>query len=150
MSTRPSKRRIYLFRDKRILIKAKLSGAKIFSKMDFKSAFWQIELHPDSRYLTVFHANDKLYRYKRLTMGVKPAQGELNVALQPLFANIPQAHLIHDDLIVAAKNDVEHNKAIEEVMKAIFSAGITLNPNKCTFGASEIEFWGLRILVLPE
>jgi hypothetical protein len=113
--------------------------------MDFKSAFWQIELHPDSRYLTVFHANDKLYRYKRLTMGVKPAQGELNVALQPLFANIPQAHLIHDDLIVAAKNDVEHNKAIEEVMKAIFSAGITLNPNKCTFGASEIEFWGLRI-----
>ncbi|CAB4041353.1 Hypothetical predicted protein, partial [Paramuricea clavata] len=74
------------------------------------------------------------------------AQGELNVALQPLFANIPQAHLIHDDLIVAAKNDVKHNKAIEEVMKAIFSAGITLNPNKCTFGASEIEFWGLRIV----
>jgi hypothetical protein len=28
-------------------------------------------------------------------MGAKPAQGELNVALQPLFANIPQAHLIH-------------------------------------------------------
>ena len=51
-------------------IKAKLSGAKVFSKMDFKSAFWQLELHPDSRYLTVFHANDKLYRYKRLTMGV--------------------------------------------------------------------------------
>ena len=56
-------------------IKAKLSGARVFSKMDFKSAFWQLELHPDSRYLTVFHANDKLYRYKRLTMGVKPAQG---------------------------------------------------------------------------
>ena len=70
-------------------IKAKLSGAKVFSKMDFKSAFWQLELHPDSRCLTVFHANDKLYRYERLTMGVKPAQGELNMALQPLFANKP-------------------------------------------------------------
>ncbi|CAB4016211.1 Hypothetical predicted protein [Paramuricea clavata] len=84
-------------------VKAKLSGAKVFSKMDFKSAFWQPELQRDSRYLTVFHANDKLYRYKRLTMGVKPAQGELNMALQPLFAHIPQAHLIHDDLIVATK-----------------------------------------------
>ena len=30
-------------------IKAKLSGAKVISKMDFKSAFWQLELHPDSR-----------------------------------------------------------------------------------------------------
>ena len=126
-------------------IKAKLSGAKVFSKMDFKSAFWQLELHPDSRYLTVFHANDKLYRYKRLTMGVKPAQGELNMALQPLFANIPQAHLIHDDLIVAATTNAEHNQAIEAVMNVISSAGITLNPDKCTFGVPKIELWGLRI-----
>ena len=126
-------------------IKAKLSGANVFSKMDFKSAFWQLELHPDSRYLTVFHANDKLYRYKRLTMGVKPAQGELNMALQPLFANIPQAHLIHDDLIVATTTNAEHNEAIEAVMNAISNAGITLNPDKCTFGVPEIEFWGLRI-----
>lgn len=126
-------------------IKAKLSGAKVFSKMDFKSAFWQIQLHPDSRYLTTFHANDKLYRYKRLTMGVKPAQGELNMALQPLFAHIPHAHLIHDDLIVATETDAEHNIAIAAVMQAIATAGITLNPSKCTFGSSEIEFWGLRI-----
>ncbi|CAB4029394.1 Hypothetical predicted protein, partial [Paramuricea clavata] len=126
-------------------IKAKLSGAKVFSKMDFKSAFLQLELHPDSRYLTVFHANDKLYRHNRLTMGVKPAQGELNMALQPLFAHIPQAHLIHDDLIVATETDGEHHSAITAVMQAITNAGITLNPSKCTFGATEIEFWGLRI-----
>ena len=56
-------------------IKAKLSGCRVFSKMDLKSAFWQIELEPESRYLTVFHANDKLYRYKRLTMGLEPSQG---------------------------------------------------------------------------
>ena len=84
-------------------IKAKLAGNEIFSKMDFRSAFWQIERHPDSRYLTVFHANDKLYRYKRLTMGMKPAQRELNIALKPVFAHISQAHFIHDDLIVTAK-----------------------------------------------
>ena len=45
-------------------VKAKLSGCRIFSKMDFKSAFWQIELGEASRHLTVFHANDRLYRYK--------------------------------------------------------------------------------------
>ena len=79
-------------------IKAQLAGAKFFSKLDFKSAFWQLELHPESRYLTVFHANDKLYRYKRLLMGVKPAQGELNNALRPLFSHIGQVHLIHEDV----------------------------------------------------
>ena len=43
-------------------IKAKLEGNEIFSKMDFRSAFWQIELHPDPQYLTVFLANNKLYQ----------------------------------------------------------------------------------------
>ena len=62
-------------------INAKLVECNIFSKMDLKSAFWQIELDDSSRYLTVFHTNDKLFRYKRLTMGLKLSQGELNVAL---------------------------------------------------------------------
>ena len=35
-------------------IKAKLNGNKIFSKMDFKTAFWQLELHPSSRHITCF------------------------------------------------------------------------------------------------
>ena len=39
-------------------IKAQLSGSKVFSRLDFKHAFWQLELHPDSRYLTVFNVND--------------------------------------------------------------------------------------------
>ena len=98
-------------------IKAKLSGAKVFSKMDLKSAFWQIELAEESRHLTVFYANDKLYRYKRLTMGLSPAQAELNAALRPVFSHIDSAHVIHDDLIVAANNDEEHDHAIQQKRK---------------------------------
>ena len=99
-------------------IKAKLHGATVFSKMDLRSAFWQLELHPDSRPLTVFHCNNRLYRYKRLTMGVKPAQGELNTALSSFFYHIPQAHVIHDDLILAAKDLNEHNTCLKQVMEA--------------------------------
>ena len=39
-------------------IKAQLAGSKIFSKLDFKSAFFQLELARESRYLTTF---GKLY-----------------------------------------------------------------------------------------
>ena len=102
--------------------------------MDFKSAFWQIALAEESRNLTVFHANDRLYRYKRLTMGMKPAQGELTVALRPIFANIKGAFLIHDDLILATVDTKDHLiRVIKEVMEAIAKAGLTLNPEKCSF-----------------
>ena len=124
-------------------IRVKLSGCEVFSKLDFKSAFWQIELEEESRYLTMFNANGKLYRYKRLTMGVKPAQGELNNALQPVFAHIPEAHLIHDDLIIATKTNAEHAQVLKDVMTAISRAGLTLNPSKCFIGKSDVLFWGM-------
>ena len=124
-------------------IKAKLSGATVFSKLDFRSAFWQLELHPDSRYLTVFSVNNKLYRYKRLVMGIKSAQGELNAALMPLFRHIPKAHLIHDDLFIAAENIEVHNRTLKDVLKAVSGAGLTLNHDKCHFAMPEVTFWGM-------
>ena len=84
-------------------IKSKLAGCTLFSKMDFKSAIWQIKLEDSSRYVTVFFANDKLYKYKRLTMGIKPAQGKLNVTVKPIFIHIDIIHLIHDDSIIATR-----------------------------------------------
>ena len=124
-------------------VKAKLAGKKIFSKLDFKSAFWQIELSPESRYITVFQANDKLLRYKRLTMGLKPSQGELNAALFPIFSHISNAHLIHDDVFIATATAEEHVKVINDVMEAISQAGLTLNPKKCHFGCKSVSFWGM-------
>ena len=58
--------------------------------------------------MTVFHAGGKLFRYKRLVMGLKPSQGELNAALQPLFAHVPEVHVIHDDLVIATVTEEEH------------------------------------------
>ena len=118
-------------------IQAKMAGSNLFSKLDLKSAFWQLELHPESRQMTTFHANNKLYRYKRLSMGLKPAQTELDATLQPLFANIERVHLTHNDLIIAARSLGEHNKLLEKVMKIISDSGI--------FGANETKFWGLIV-----
>ena len=93
-------------------------GARFLSKLDSKLAFWQLELHPDSHYLTVFHANDKLYQYTRLIMGVKPAQRELNAALKPIFTHIPNVYLIHDDLIIAKNFQQAYISALSELLNS--------------------------------
>ena len=126
-------------------IKAELSGSKIFTKLDFKWSFFQFELLKESRSLTVFNLNDKLYRYKRLLMGIKPAQGELNAALSQLFRHIRDAHVIHDDVIVASENIQNHLKALEECLAAIEEAELTLNEDKCWFCYDEVKFWGMLI-----
>ena len=66
-------------------------------------------------------------------MGVKPAQGEFNAALKPIFAHIPNVYLIHDDLSIAVKTFNEHNFALEEVIKTIDKVNLTFNSKKCSF-----------------
>ena len=124
-------------------IKAKLAHKVYFSKLDFKSAFWQLTLAPESRHMTVFQMVGKLFRHTVLTMGLKSAQGELNAALLPLFAHIADVHLIHDDLVIATDTIDEHLAALEAVMLAISENGLTLNPSKCHFLQHEIKFWGM-------
>ena len=126
-------------------IKAKMSGAEVFSKLDFSDSFWQLEIAPESRHLTVFQCNGKLYRYKRMTMGIKTAQGELNTALRRVLHNIPDAHHIHDDIIIASRNMKLHTETLRQVMTAIRSSGLTLNPSKCDFAKDSILFWGMTV-----
>ena len=49
----------------------------VFSKIDLRWGFHQVELEKSSRHLTTFVANDKLYRYKRLPFRISSAP-ELN------------------------------------------------------------------------
>ena len=128
-------------------ISSQLAGYTVYSKLDFRSAFHQLEIEEDSRILTVFHGNGRLMRYKRLTMGTTPSSGELNKALRPVFQNIKDAHVIQDDLIVGGKTREEHDMTLDQVCKKIEEIGMTLNPEKCIFAASEIPWWGMTISV---
>ena len=70
-------------------------------------------------------------------MGLKPSHGELNADLRP--AHTKDAHLIHDDLIVATNSHKGHVKVIDEIMWAIYKAGLTWNPIQCQFGRKTIS-----------
>ena len=63
----------------------------------------------------------------------------------PLFRNIPDAHLIHDDLIIASSDITNHLTALDDCLAAIQREGLTLNDEKCQFGMSEVKFWGMVI-----
>ena len=126
-------------------VKAQLSGYKYFSKLDFKSAYHQLTLDEESRTLTVFHAGERLMRYRRLPMGACPATGELAEALRPIFASQKDAHPIHDDVIIGGRTKDEHDTNLYNACKKIQESGMTLNIKKCIIGKTEIPWWGLII-----
>ena len=71
--------------------KAEVNGSKFFSKIDLKQAYHQLELHPESRFITTFSTHEGLFRYKRLNYGTNSAA--------EIFQNVLQSNLsdIRDD-----------------------------------------------------
>ena len=54
--------------------------ARVFSKVDLKSVYYQLVLAEYSRYITTFSSHDGLWRYKRLNFGISSAsEVSLNV-----------------------------------------------------------------------
>ena len=57
-----------------------LNGSRVFSKLDLKSGYHQLELHPESRYITTFSTHKGLRRYTRLRSSRQPSNKSLKVS----------------------------------------------------------------------
>ena len=84
----------------------RLNGLKIFTKLDMRPAFHQIELDQNSRFITAFQSNIWIKRFKRLILGVNSAAEELPHVLQTIsrLADIPGTTKIANDIPIFAEN----------------------------------------------
>ena len=89
-----------------------LKGAKHFIKLDLRSAFHQLELDEESRYITAFRTENKVKQYKRLIFGVNSAPEELQQRLQTILADIDGVTNIADDILIYGITIEQHDKAL--------------------------------------
>ena len=122
-----------------------LNGSTVFSKLDLRMGFHQIELEEESRDITTCITHDGLYRFKRLSFGVNAAPEIYQHIISQAFADIPGVTNIADDLVVHGSTKAEHDSTVHRVMKRLEERQLTLNPEKCSFRMEKIEFMGLLL-----
>ena len=60
------------------------------------------------------------------------------------IADISQQLNIHDDILIFDKTQVEHDIALNAVLKRLEDVGLTVNMKKCKFNTDNVEFFGVR------
>ena len=115
---------------------------ELIVKLDLNKAFCQLELDPESCYVTAFQTEDRIKRYKRLLLGINSASEEQQHALQILLADIGNAVNIGDDICVFEKSVNEHDDGLNKVLKRLAENNITLSIKKCEFDRESIEYYG--------
>ena len=121
---------------------AQLAGARIFSKLDANSEFWQILLAPSCRYLTTFITPFGRYWFNKLPFGISSAPEVFQKQMSLILKGLPGVLCYLDDILVYGRNTEEHNSRLRQVLVKIRSVKLILNPSKCEFTRSSITFLG--------
>ncbi|XP_062511800.1 uncharacterized protein K02A2.6-like [Corticium candelabrum] len=122
-----------------------LNGSTVFSKLDLRWGFHQVELDEASRDITTFAVNDGLYRYKRMMFGITSAPEKYQHIVSQLLTDCPGALNIADDLIVYGPDQGTHDANLFRVLDRLRECGLTLNLQKCWFRRTKVEFYGLQL-----
>ena len=100
-----------------------LNGATVFSKLDLRWGYHQIELHPDSRGLTTFSMPQGLKRYKRLIFGLFSASEMYQFVIQHVLHRISGVRNISDDIIVFGETQAAHDHSLELTLQQLQANG---------------------------
>ena len=121
-----------------------LNNAKIFSKLDFKSGYYQVPLRASDRPKTAFKIDNKLYQFKRMPFGLCTAMQTFMRLISKIFQfEFVKAYV--DDIVIFSSTIDQHVKHLQHVFEAIRQAGLTLNTSKCSFAKESIEYLGFII-----
>ena len=123
----------------------KLNGMKCFSTLDMCKAYYQVPLTDDAIPKTAVITPFGSYEFLSLPFGVCNAVPTFQRLADCLFAGIPFIFVYIDDILVFSPDEETHEQHLREVLHRLRSAGLCLNPNKCVFFASQVDFLGHKV-----
>ena len=123
-------------------ITAKLQGVTVFTIVDFKKGYWMVVLHPDSRRLTCMALPFGRFQWTHLPMGTIVAQDIFQSKLDAIFIGMEGVTGIADDMIIAGKDEMEHDRNFLAFMEKCMKNNLTLNSEKIQFKQKQVSFYG--------
>ncbi|UYV83385.1 hypothetical protein LAZ67_23000839 [Cordylochernes scorpioides] len=125
----------------------KLANAKIYSRADFSSAYWSIEISPPDRNLLSFVTLEGQYNFKRLPYGIKIGPQVYERAVSQILQRNRLGFIAHyfDDFIIFSNSIEEHLDHLQQFFDMCNRENFKLNYNKCDFFKTTIEFLGYTI-----
>ena len=120
------------------------ASATIFSTLDLNSAYFQIELDPETKHKSAFITHDGVYEFNRMPFGLRNApmsfQMLMSQVLRGLHWKIVLCYI--DDILVFSKTFEEHLYHLSQVFSRLREANLTLKPEKCQFGLEKVKYLG--------
>ena len=121
-----------------------LQGSAYFTTLDMSWGFYQLPMEPKSQNYTAFSTPFRCFKWLRMPMGLTGSPNTFQILMEHVLVgltwNITVPYL--DDCIIFSKTPEEHIKRLQQVFQRFREANLKINPTKCAFFQTIVQFLG--------
>ena len=104
----------------------RLAGSTVFSKIDLRWGYTQLELAEECRYLTAFVTHDCVFQWRSLPFGLSTGPSAFQQVVRRILEGLEGCVIILDDILVYAADMVEHDKRMSLLLTRLQKYGATV------------------------
>ena len=121
-----------------------LSKAKVFSKVDLRSGYHQIKIHPKDIPKTAFSTRYGLFEYLVMSFGLTNAPAHIMYLMNFVFMPEQDKFIIMfiDDILVYSQSEEDHAEHLRIVLTQLRDNQLYAKFSKCEFWLNKIPFLG--------
>jgi hypothetical protein len=121
-----------------------LQGACVFSKIDLRSGYHQLRIHPEDIPKMAFTCKYGLYEYTVMSFGLTNAPAFFMHLMNKVFMDYLDTFVVIfvDDILVYSKSEAEHEKHLKLVLQRLREHKLYAKLSKCKFWIDKVPFLG--------
>jgi hypothetical protein len=121
-----------------------LIGAKVFFKVDLRSGYHQIKIHPEDVPKTAFSTRYELYEYLVMLFGLTNAPMHFMYLMKSVFMPELEKFVVVfiDDILVYSKNEEEYVWHLRVILQRLQDHQLYAKFSKCAFWVKKVPFLG--------
>ena len=122
-----------------------LIGSTIFTTLDLKAGYWQVEMVEECKPYTAFTCGPLgFYECETMPFGATNAPATFQRLMDNCLGDLNMNWCIVylDDIIIFSQDAASHIERLEAVFEKLAKAGLKLKPSKCEFFKKRIKYLG--------
>jgi hypothetical protein len=125
-----------------------LKGARVFSKIDLRSGYFQLKIREQDIPKTAFTTRYGLYEYTVISFGLTNAPAYFMTMMNKVFMEYLDKFVVVfiDDILIYSKDDNEHEKLRRLIIEKLREHKLYAKFSKCEFWLNKVGFLGHIVL----
>ena len=113
-----------------------LKGAKYFTKLDLRSGYYQVRMHPDDIKKIAFKTHHGHFEFLVMPFGMCNAPSTFQALMNDIIGRYLRNFFLVflDNILIYSKSWEEHLQHIRQVLALLQANSVFLKKSKCSFG----------------